>query len=186
MSRHQRVTLRRLGLVLLRSLVVGAFAGVVGGGLIFFVFGFIGFAGAPISTKIANGWNALLDPGLGRGLAVGAAIAVGLIAVTAIWTLLARRFDPHGARPWLSFLAGAMVVLYNLESFRSSAGWDLAGIATVAGIALLVGGIVWFVSLWELKDWPWAVSEAETDGDAIGLPARKTGNGGEMGTAPRS
>lgn len=154
MSGHGDFSLLRIGRVILRSIVVGAASGVIGGGLLFFLFGFIGFAGAPITWKIANGWRALLDPGLEKGLAVGAGIAIGLLAVIGIWTALARRFDPHSSRPWLATLAGAIVVVFNLESLRSSVGWDWAGIATVFGIALMVAATVWLISSWVLRDWP--------------------------------
>lgn len=153
----------RITRVILRSVVAGAGSGVIGGGLIFFLFGFIGFAGAPISSKIANAWRALLDPGLEKGLAVGAGIAIGLIAVIGIWTALTRRFNPHSSRPWLASLAGAIVVPFNLESLRSSAGWDWAGIATVLGIALLVAATVWFMSPWVLRDWPGAMGDEGAD-----------------------
>lgn len=145
---------RQLGNLASRSLFVGALSGLVGGGLLFFVFGFIGFAGAPFSSRVANGWSALLDPGLGKGLAVGAGIAFGLIALMAVYIVLARRFDPGPARPWLATLAGVLVVLFNLEWLRTSAGWDWAGIVTVAAIALLVWTVVWLVAPWVLRDWP--------------------------------
>ena len=144
---------RRLGAVAARSLLIGAVSGVVGGGLLFFVFGFIGFAGAPISSRAANGWRALLDPGLVKGLGVGAGVALGLIALIVIWTGLARSFEPGSARPWLAALAGVIVPLFNLEWLRSSSGWDWAGIVTVLGIALLVGVVVWMVAPWVLRDW---------------------------------
>lgn len=154
MRRDEAPANARIGLVMLRSLFVGAVSGLIGGALIFFLFGFIGFAGAPLSSKIANGWQALLDPGLGKGLVVGAGIAVGLIGVIGVWTLLSRGFDPTSARAWLAMLAAAIVVLFNRESIRNSAGWDGAGIATVAGISILVGIVVWIVAPWVLRDWP--------------------------------
>lgn len=154
MPEHVDVSPSRIGKVVARSLLVGAIAGVVGGGLLFFIFGFIGFAGAPLSTKLANGWRALLDPGLGKGLVVGAGIAVGLIVVIGVWTALAPGFDPRRARPWLASLAGAVVIVFNLDSLRNARGWDLAGVATVIGISLLAAGIVWFVAPWVLRDWP--------------------------------
>lgn len=175
MSGRQHSTWVRLGLVMLRSLMVGAASGLVGGGLIFFLFGFIGFAGAPITSKIENGWQALLDPGVSKGLAVGAGIAVGLMAVIGIWTALARRFDPFSARPWLASIAGAIVVLYNLDSIRSSVGWDWAGIATVFGISLLVGVIVWFISAWVLHDWPWSVGQGTPAREFRGFAVRDDG-----------
>lgn len=179
MSGHEDLSWLRVGRVILRSVVVGATSGVIGGGLLFFLFGFIGFAGAPITWKIANGWRALLDPGLEKGLAVGAGIAIGLIAVIGIWTALARRFDPHSSRPWLATLAGAIVVVFNLASLRSSAGWDWAGIATVFGIALLVAVTVWLISPWVLRDWSarsWADADQRQEGLSLGEP----GKGGSM------
>lgn len=179
MTGHEDFTWRRAGRVILRAIVVGATSGVIGGGLLFFLFGFIGFAGAPLTSKIANGWRALLDPGLEKGLAVGAGIAVGLIAVIGIWTALARRFDPRNSRPWLATLAGAIVFVFNLESLRSSAGWDWAGIATVFGIALLVAVTVWLISPWVLRDWSarsWADADQRQEGLSLGEP----GKGGSM------
>lgn len=179
MTDREDLTWLRIGRVILRSVVVGATSGVIGGGLLFFLFGFIGFAGAPVTSRIANGWRALLDPGLEKGLAVGAGIAIGLMVVLGIWTALVRRFDPRTSRPWLGSLAGAMVVLFNLESLRSSAGWDWAGIATVIGIALLVAVTVWFISPWVLRDWSarrWADADQRQEGLSLGEP----GKGGSM------
>lgn len=135
-----------------RSLVVGAGTGVIGGALIFFVFGFIGFAGASFSTRLANGWDAALQPGLGRGLAAGVGIALGLCLAIILLNLIGHRLAPSTARPWLALLAAALVVVYNLESLRNWRGWDFAGLATVLGIALLVGGMVWLVTPWVLRD----------------------------------
>lgn len=137
-----------------RSLVVGVIGGLVGGGLLYFVFGFIGFVGAPLTTKIANGWRALLDPGLGKGLSVGASIALGLSGLTWAWASLSRRFDQRPARPWLASVGGLMVILANLEWLRSPSGWDLAGIATVFGMAAMATVIVWLAIPWVLRDWP--------------------------------
>lgn len=156
MTELRRVEWVRLVVVTTRSVLVGAVCGLVGGGLLFFVFGFVGYTGAPLSWRLRNGWRALIDPGLGKGLVVGAGIAIGLIALTALWTLWFRRFDSRRARPWLGVLSGIIVVLSNLEWLRSSAGWDWAGIATVTGISLMVAGIVWLVSPWVLRDW-WVV-----------------------------
>lgn len=167
---------------MLRSVVVGATSGVIGGGLLFFLFGFIGFVGAPITSKIANGWRAMLDPGLEKGLAVGAGIAIGLIVVLGIWTALVHRFDPRTSRPWLGSVAGAIVVLFNLESLRSSAGWDWAGIATVIGIASLVAATVWLISPWVLRDWPAAMGRDGAEQRQEGLPSEEPGKGGPMGT----
>lgn len=182
MTGHEDLTWLRIGRVILRSVVVGATSGVIGGGLLFFLFGFIGFVGAPLTWKIANGWRALLDPGLEKGLAVGAGIAIGLLAVLGIWTALVRRFDPHSSRPWLASLAGAVVVLSNLESLHSSAGFDWAGIATVVGIALLVAGTVWLISPWVLRDWPAAMGRERADRRQGRLPSGEPGKGGPMET----
>lgn len=175
MRRRQPSGIARIALVLLRSLLVGAVSGVIGGALIFFFFGFIGLAGAPFGSKLANGWQALVDPGLGKGLVVGAGIAVGLIAAIEIWTLWARRFDPTSARPPLAALAGAIVVLFNLESIRSSAGWDWAGIATVGGIALLVGAVVWLVTPWVFRDWQESLRRLGGDSETRGFAVREDG-----------
>lgn len=147
----------RLFKVAARSVLVGAGCGLIGGGLLFFVFGFIGFSGAPIRLRLRNGWQALLDPGLGKGVVVGAGIAIGLVFVVALWSVLARRFDYRRARLWLAGLAGTIVVVFNQEWLRSPAGWDWAGIATVVGMALLVVAMVWLVSPWVLRDWRLAI-----------------------------
>ncbi|MFP4074653.1 MAG: hypothetical protein ACLFVZ_11515 [Actinomycetota bacterium] len=144
---------RRLGLVAGRSLVVGLIGGLVGGGLLYFAFGFIGFVGAPITSKIANGWRALLDPGLGKGLSVGAGIAVGFTGLTWAWAGLSRKFEQRSARPWLASIGGLMVIFANLEWLRSSSGWDLAGIATVFAMAAMTTVIVWLAAPWVLRDW---------------------------------
>lgn len=143
---------RHLASIVGRSLLVGAVGGALGGGLLFFVFGFIGFSGAPLSTRLANGWRALVDHGLIKGLAVGASIAVGLVAMIVIWGLFARRVDPRRARSWLALLAALMVVVFNLEWIRSSSDWDWAGIATVSGMSLLVAVIVWLAAPWVLSE----------------------------------
>jgi len=163
MEQDRRGRLAHVVVVIARTLLVGAVAGVMGGGVLFFVFGFIGFAGAPVETKISNGWRALLDPGLGKGLVVGAAIAVALLFVIGVWSAAAKRFDPVVARPWLAVLAGAMVVLFNGEALRNTAGWDVAGIATVAGISTMVAVIVWLVSPWVLREWPWTGGQDDPD-----------------------
>lgn len=136
-----------------RSLLVGAVGGALGGGLLFFVFGVIGFTGAPLSSRLANGWRALLDLGLTKGLVVGAAIAVGLVGLIAVWGLFAGRVHPRPARPWLALLAALLVIVFNLEWIRSTSGWDWAGIATVLGMSFLVSLIVWLVAPWVLSDW---------------------------------
>lgn len=178
MRGHDDLTWLRMGRIMLRSVVVGAASGVIGGALIFFLFGFIGFAGAPITSRIANGWRALLDPGIEKGLAVGAGIAIGLMGVIAIWTVLIRRFDPHSARPWLASLAGAVVVLFNLETFYNSGGsWDAAGIATVVGIAALVATTVWLISPWVLRDWPVVRGRKGADRPSGGLRSGEQGKG---------
>lgn len=136
--------------VLGRSLIVGAASGLVGGALIFFSFGFIGFSGASFTTRIGNGWDAALDPGLRRGLAVGLAIALGLVATVVIWRLVGGRHHPSRTRGWLSVLAIVSVVVSNLESLHNAFGWDEVGIGTVLGIGLLVAGIVWLSAPWAL------------------------------------
>ena len=141
----------RLGAVLGRSVVVGATTGVLGGALIFFLFGFIGFAGASIPTRLENGWAAAMHPGLAKGLVAGLGIAVGLSAMIVVLTLVGPRVGLGRIRPWLSLVAAAIVVAYNVESLRNSMGWDAAGSATVLGISALVGVIVWLVSPWVLQ-----------------------------------
>jgi hypothetical protein len=137
--------------VLGRSLVVGASSGILGGALIFFVFGFIGFAGAPFTTRVGNGWRAALDPGLRKGLGAGLAIALALAATVVIWSVMGRHHHPSRTRKWLSALAIVSVVISNLESLRNSFGWDEVGIGTVLGIGFLVAGTVWVSAPWVLK-----------------------------------
>lgn len=145
---------KRWSVVALRSLAVGAGTGIVGGALIFFVFGFIGYAGASFSRRLANGWDAAIEPGLSKGLAAGVAIALGLCLTILLVFLIGHRLDAPTARPWLAVLAGVLVVVDNAESLRNALGWDAAGLATVVAISLLVGGTVWLVTPWVLRDRP--------------------------------
>lgn len=138
--------------VLGRSLLVGAASGFLGGALIFFFFGFIGFSGASFTTRLANGWEAAIDPGLGKGLAAGLAIAVGLAATLVLWSVVGGPHDHSRTRKWLAVLAVMSVAASNLESFRTPFGWDPVGIGTVLGIGLLVAGIVWVVAPWVLQN----------------------------------
>lgn len=137
--------------VLGRSLLVGAASGLLGGALIYFFFGFIGFSGASFSTRVGNGWEAAIDPGLRKGLAAGLAIGVGLAATLVLWSVVGGRHDQSRTRVWLSVLAIISVVGSNLESLRTPFGWDPVGIGTVLGIGLLVAGIVWAVAPWVLE-----------------------------------
>lgn len=137
--------------VLARSLVVGAASGLLGGALIFFSFGFIGFAGASVTTRVRNGWDAVVDTGISKGLVVGLGLAFALALTTMLWGFFSH-IDPRTIRPGLSVVAGLIVVAYNLESLRNSRGWDVAGIATVLGMALLVTVIVWVVTPWVLRE----------------------------------
>jgi hypothetical protein len=162
-------TLRPWMTVLGRSLLVGGMCGIIGGALIFFLFGFIGFSGASLPTRIGNGWRAAVDPGLRKGLAVGVAIAAGLEATILLWTQFGGRRAPSRMRPWLSLLAAMSVVGANLQSFRTTFGWDPAGIATVVGIALLVGGIVWAVAPWVLERGSEMARSGETEPAKRGL-----------------
>jgi hypothetical protein len=136
--------------VLVRSVLVGALTGVLGGALIFFFFGFIGFEGASLGTRLENGWRAALSAGLRKGLAAGLAIAIGLGVAYVLWSVVGGVLNPSRTRSWLSLLAAASVVFSNLESMRTSFGWDAVGIATVLGMALLVSLIVWAVTPWAL------------------------------------
>jgi hypothetical protein len=137
--------------VLGRSLIVGAASGLLGGALIFFLFGFIGFSGASFSTRVGNGWAAALDPGISKGLAAGLALALGLAATLVIWSVAGGRHHPSRTRKWLSVLAVVSVVASNLESVHNAFGWDEVGIGTVLGIGLLVAGIVWVTAPWVLQ-----------------------------------
>lgn len=139
------------GLVVLRSLLIGGLSGLFGGALIFFLFGFIGFAGATLPIRLANGLAAAIDPGVGKGLIVGLAIAGGLAATVLLWTFVGGRLHPYRTRAWLSTLAILSVVASNLESLRTPFGWDGVGIATVFGMGLLAASIVWAVAPWVLK-----------------------------------
>lgn len=135
-----------------RSLLVGAMTGLLGGALVFFWFGFIGFSGASFSIRVENGWDAVLDTGLAKGLVAGLGLAAGLSLGIVVWAVLGRRVDSRQARPWLSLLAAGIVVLSNLESLRSARGWDVAGLFTVLAIAMLVGAVVWIVLPWVLRE----------------------------------
>jgi hypothetical protein len=144
--------LRKQWLVVVgRSLTVGAASGILGGALIFFFFGFIGFSGASFATRVGNGWKAAIDPGLTKGLGAGLAIAVGLAATVVVWSVVGGRHHPLRTRAWLSVLAIVSVAGSNLESLRTAFGWDEVGIGTVLGIGLLVAGIVWVVAPWVLQ-----------------------------------
>ncbi len=136
--------------VVARSLLVGAVAGIIGGALIFFLFGFIGLSGASFSSRLENGWQAATETGLGKGVVSGLALAVGLVLTIAVLAVIGRRVDPPRARPWLALLAGLLVLTYNRDSLRTRSGWDPAGLATVVGIAVLVGLVVWWASPWVL------------------------------------
>jgi hypothetical protein len=43
-----------------------------------------------------------------------------------------------------------IVVMSNLSSLRQFRGWDVVGILTVLGMAILVAGVVWLVAPWVL------------------------------------
>lgn len=150
---HDDLDTRAWGGVLVRSLLVGAVTGLLGGALIFFSFGFIGFSGASFATRVRNGWDAVVDVGLSKGLLFGVGIALGLAITTVIWGFITA-VEPLQARPWLAMMAGLIVIGFNLESLRNARGWDVAGLATVFGMALVVGAIVWVVSPWVLRDVP--------------------------------
>lgn len=150
--------------VLGRSLFVGAASGLLGGALIFFLFGFIGFSGASFPTRVENGWEAAIDPGLRKGLAAGLAIAVGLAGTIVLWNVVGGEHHPSRTRKWLSVLAIVSVAGSNLESFRTPFGWDPVGISTVLGIGLLVAGIVWAVAPWVLQS---GVDQFSRDGEPV-------------------
>lgn len=153
---------KQWAVVLGRSLTVGAASGILGGALIFFFFGFIGFSGASFSTRIENGLRAAVDPGLGKGVAAGLAIAVGLAATVVAWSVMGGRHHPTRTRVWLSVLALVSVAGSNLESFRDFFGWDEVGIGTVVGIGLLVAAIVWAVAPWVLRS---EITELSREGE---------------------
>jgi hypothetical protein len=55
-----------------------------------------------------------------------------------------------------------IVVMSNLSSLRQFRGWDVVGILTVSGMAILVAGVVWLVAPWVL-DTP----ESEPSGPTV-------------------
>lgn len=152
MSRVSGLGWNRWAGIVGRALLIGALTGILGGALIYFLFGFIGFSGASLGIRLENGRDAALDPGLGKGLVAGLGIAVGLAATIVLWLIVVGRIDPKKARPWLAVLAGLIVVLSNLEALRTAVGWDGVGTITVLGIGLLVGSIVWLYAPWVLHE----------------------------------
>jgi hypothetical protein len=155
---------RQWVVVLGRSILVGAASGLLGGALIFFFFGFIGFSGASLPTRIENGWEAAIDPGLRKGIAAGLAIAMGLAGTLVLWSVVGGQHHPSRTRKWLSVLAIISVVASNLDSLRTPFGWDPVGLGTVLGIGLLVAGVVWAVAPWVLQS---GISEFSRDGEPV-------------------
>jgi hypothetical protein len=150
MDRDSSLGRGRWSVLIPRSILVGAVAGVTGGWLLYFLFGFVGFSGASVAARLENGWDAAIDIGLRRGLVVGLGIALGLAAASTLWIVSTDRFHPPRARPWLSGFAALIVVMSNLSSLRQFRGWDVVGILTVLGMAILVAGVVWLVAPWVL------------------------------------
>lgn len=134
-----------------RSVVAGAAAGIISAGVIFFGFGFVGLDGGDPLERAANGWDAATSFGLRRGLFLGIAISLGLTVAFFVWSHLTDRFDPGGARPWLTVVAAGAIVVGNLEAMRGGGGWDEVAIATVAFMALVAAAAVWLVAPWVLR-----------------------------------
>jgi len=142
---------RRWFLLVLRSAVAGAPAGVASAGLIFFGFGFIGLEGGDLSERLENGWDAATAFGISRGLVLGVAIAVGLALAFLVWNVLTDRVNPRRARPWLAASAALVVLLGNVRTVGTSDGWDGVVIVTVVFMAAVAAVAVWWVSPWVLQ-----------------------------------
>lgn len=135
-------------ILLARSVVAGAGAGVVAAWFIYFVFGFVGLSGSEIVLRLQNGWRAAYVLGIPRGLANGAGIAAGLAVVCIVWVASTARFDPGRARPWLSAAAAVVIVLGNLEALERYRDFDVVGVATVVFMSAVGAGAVWLVAPW--------------------------------------
>lgn len=151
MNENSRLGIRRWLLLILRSAVAGAPAGVVSAGLIFFGFGFIGLEGGNLSERLENGWDAAAAFGMSRGLVLGVAIAVGLALAVLVWNVLTDRVDPTRARPWLAASAALVVVLGNLRAVGTGEGWDEVALVTIVFMATVAAVAVWLVSPWVLR-----------------------------------
>ncbi|MFP3914355.1 MAG: hypothetical protein ACLFWM_05735 [Actinomycetota bacterium] len=134
-----------------RSVLAGAAAGMLAAGLIFFGFGFIGLEGGGIWARVDNGWDAAVFFGLRRGPTLGIAIALGLTLALLAWSRVSAGVDSNRARPWLTAGAAVAMVVGNLRSVRAAGGWDEVALLTVAFMALVSAGAVWWVSPWVLR-----------------------------------
>lgn len=151
MNENSHMGARRWSLLILRSAVAGAPAGVVSAGLIFFGFGFIGLEGGDLSERLENGWDAATTFGISRGLVLGVAIAVGLAVAVLVWSILTDRVNPTLARPWLTASAALVVLLGNVRAVGTGDGWDEVALVTVVFMATVAAVAVWWVSPWVLR-----------------------------------
>lgn len=145
------MSLRRWLVLMARSVVAGAGAGIAAAGLIFFGFGFIGLEGGDVGERLRNGWDAATSFGIIRGLVLGIGIAVGLAVAFLIWSALTDRFDPAGARPWLAATAAFVVVIANTGAITANGGWDEAAVTTVIFMAVVAAAAVWWTAPWVLR-----------------------------------
>jgi len=162
------MTFRRAVALLGRSIVVGGFAGVVAGALLFLVFGFIGLVGGDFATRISNGWDAAVQIGLRRGLFVGAGVAAALACVLVAWSAVCGEPDPRRTRPWLTGAAALIVIAANLPAVRRYQSWNLVTTATIAFVALLTSAAVWLVAPWILRSLDRGSTRARIGSDRAG------------------
>lgn len=151
MNENSPMGARRWLLLILRSAIAGAPAGVASAGLIFFGFGFIGLEGGDLSERFGNGWDAAAAFGISRGLVLGVGIAVGLALAFLMWNVLTDSFHPTRARPWLTAAAALVVILANIGVIGANGGWDEAAVVTVVFMATVASLTVWWVSPWVLR-----------------------------------
>lgn len=134
-----------------RSVIAGAAAGIAAGALIFFGFGFVGLDGADFLERAANGWEAAASFGFWRGVVFGVVISLGLLLAFFIWSFLTDGVEPVRARPWLTLAAACAVVIGNLRALFGGVGVDEVALATIAFMALVAAGAVWWVAPWVLR-----------------------------------
>ena len=137
--------------LLARSVLAGGVAGVVAAWLIFFVFGFVGMAGAGLADQVSNGWRAANALAVGRGIKIGVGIGAGLAVTAILWMSAVERFEPRRARPWLTAAGASIMVVGNAEVVQRLRDWDPVGVGTVAFMTLLGAGAVWLVSPWVMR-----------------------------------
>lgn len=145
------MTWRRWLRLAARSIVAGAVAGLLAGGLIYFGFGVLGLDGGDLLERVANGWRAAVAFGPRRGAVLGVAVSIGLIVAFFLWSHTAGSLDPAGARGWLTVAASCGVVAGNVGRMRTMAGWDEVAVGTVAFMAAVTAVAVWWAAPWVLR-----------------------------------